>query len=327
MPDLYVLGLDVGGTSTRVVLATTDGVPVGHGRAGGGNPVTYGVADAATAITAAVGRALGDTDPQRVAGAVVGLAGGTTHEALAREVVARVWAHHGMRCAVRIVGDTVVAYAAGTPAPDGTVIIAGTGAVAARISNRRLARLVDGHGWLLGDLGSGFWLGREAVRAALAALEERGPATPLTTAVLGALVGRDAPADPRAAVAAVIARVHADRPVALSRLAPLVTAAAADGDPVGCGIVAAGAAHLVDDLGPLRTVDDPSPIVLAGGLLTADTPVAIAVRATVGRRWPGAPVAVAVDGAAAAAWLAAVDVAGLSNAGAAALHGRLVPTI
>ncbi|WP_435822210.1 BadF/BadG/BcrA/BcrD ATPase family protein [Actinacidiphila alni] len=42
---------------------------------------------------------------------------------------------------------------------------------------------MDGHGWLLGDEGSGFWLGNRAVRAALEALDGRGPWTTLVDRV------------------------------------------------------------------------------------------------------------------------------------------------
>ncbi|MFC9686140.1 hypothetical protein ACFTZL_41170, partial [Streptomyces sp. NPDC056948] len=45
---------------------------------------------------------------------------------------------------------------------------------------------VDGDGWLLGDDGSGFWIGRAAVRAALRMADGRGAPT-----VLAELVGRE----------------------------------------------------------------------------------------------------------------------------------------
>ena len=65
------------------------------------------------------------------------------------------------------------------------------------------------------------------------------------------------------------------------------------------------------------------PVVLGGGLLTGDTPLAAAVRAELARRWPAAPLRTAGDGAAAAAWLAARDLPEVTDP--AALHARLVP--
>lgn len=58
-------------------------------------------------------------------------------------------------------------------------------------------RDVDGHGWLPGDAGSAFWLGRAAVQAALAALaaiEGHREPTALLAAVTAALLP-EAPAD------------------------------------------------------------------------------------------------------------------------------------
>ena len=67
--------------------------------------------------------------------------------------------------------------ASGTSAPRGAVLIAGTGTIAAWIADGEVTHRIDGHGWLVGDDGSGFWLGRQAVRAVLAELDGRGEPT------------------------------------------------------------------------------------------------------------------------------------------------------
>lgn len=60
----------------------------------------------------------------------------------------------------------------------GAVVAAGTGAVTLAVGPAKVAR-VDGWGHLLGDLGAGFWIGREALSAVLAAYDGRGPETAL----------------------------------------------------------------------------------------------------------------------------------------------------
>ena len=75
--------------------------------------------------------------------------------------------------------DIEAAFAAGSAAPDGTVLIAGTGAVAAAVRDFGVRRRQDGHGYLLGDRGSAFWIGSRAARAALAALDGTGEPTAL----------------------------------------------------------------------------------------------------------------------------------------------------
>lgn len=60
----------------------------------------------------------------------------------------------------------------------GAVVAAGTGVVTLAVGAQRSAR-VDGWGYLVGDAGSGYWIGRAALDAALRAYDGRGPATAL----------------------------------------------------------------------------------------------------------------------------------------------------
>jgi glucosamine kinase len=165
-----------------------------------------------------------------------------------------------------------VAFAAGTEATTGSVLVAGTGAVAARIDGGRLVATAGGHGWLLGDEGSGFWLGREAVRATLHALDAGDPPGALGEAVLSTLP------DPGGGRAALVQQAYAQSPVALSSLAPLVTAAHDAGDPVAGRIVLAAIDHLVALFGRLPDPQPREPVVLAGALTERGTPIGHALR-------------------------------------------------
>src|SRR5436305_8154 len=69
---------------------------------------------------------------------------------------------------------------------------AGTGAGAAVIDDGALVRRADGYGWLVGDEGSGVWIGTEAVRAALRAYDGRGAPTTLAESVPRLLLGEAA---------------------------------------------------------------------------------------------------------------------------------------
>lgn len=64
----------------------------------------------------------------------------------------------------------------------GAVIAAGTGVVTLAVGPQKITR-VDGWGYIMGDAGSGYWIGREALDAAMRAYDGRGPATALTDAV------------------------------------------------------------------------------------------------------------------------------------------------
>ncbi|PZF85820.1 N-acetylglucosamine kinase [Micromonospora deserti] len=325
MSDTVVVGLDVGGTSTRAAALTLAGRRLGTGCAGGGNPTSHGAERAAAELLAALRQALADVDPARVRAGTIGLAGAARllADPAGRDTFDRAWREAGLRCPYTVHGDALVAYASGTASPDGTVLIAGTGAIAAQVRDLRLDRVADGHGWLLGDAGSGFWLGREAVRRLLADLDRGRTPGQLTAAVLAELLGSAEVADrPRDTVDTVIQAVTRRPPVELARLAPLVVAAAQAGEPVAAGLIAEAAAHLAESVTRIRPVDADSPIVLGGGLLTGDTPLAAGVRGEIGRRWPAAPLRSAGDGAAAAAWLAARDLPEVTDPGH--LHARLV---
>ncbi|TMR31891.1 hypothetical protein ETD85_24135, partial [Nonomuraea zeae] len=165
--DMYVvLGVDAGGTSSRAALFTPAGSEVRRGHAGGANPGALGMEQAAANLSAAVTAALAGS--YQVAGVVVGLAGSPE---LCAGLAGRVFRDLLPEAVpVGVVGDIVTAFAAGTAAPSGTVLISGTGAIAAKIIDHVPVETADGFGWQLGDEGSAFWLGRAAARATICLL-------------------------------------------------------------------------------------------------------------------------------------------------------------
>jgi glucosamine kinase len=317
--DMHVvLGVDAGGTSCRAALFTPEGSLVRRGNAGGANPGTLGMERAAAQLTAAVRSTLTGIDVSQVRAVVAGIAGEPEQcAALMGQVFGRLLAGAGETVPVRTVGDIVTAFASGTAEPSGSVLISGTGAIAAKIIDREKVATADGFGWLLGDEGSAFWLGRAAARATIRALA----ATPAPPDGLVALVARQlAPeglgGDP---VARLAAAVHAQPPLALAELAPLVSRAAAEGDPAAAVIVSEAAGHLVTTL---RSVHESGPVVLAGSVLTSAGPVREAVTELLLKS--GTSAVTAGDAAGAAAWLAARPFLGPREA--EARHPRFVHT-
>jgi N-acetylglucosamine kinase-like BadF-type ATPase len=298
--DALVLGGDLGGTATRVLVAGADGRECGRGVAGAGNPVSH-PAGAAEALGHALRAALTGLDPGRVKASVLGVAGVS---ALRTPPVAarfgQVWAGAGLTCDPGYAPDLEVAFAAGTAEPDGSVLVAGTGATAGAVLDRRLARTADGHGWLLGDDGSGFWLGREAVRAALHTLDAGEPPGRLVGSVLREL---DAGGPGERRRDRVIQAVNSRPGVELSALAPLVSAAYRDGDPQARSIVERAAAALLATLGRIRDPAETTPVVLAGSLTGDGSPVGSTLRRLLPARFAG-PVLPARSGVGGAAWLA-----------------------
>ncbi|SDP69305.1 BadF-type ATPase [Streptomyces sp. cf386] len=299
----YVVGLDAGGTRTRALLAPAhDGDPEGEGVGGPGNALTVPGHD----LTEHLAEALAHAVPEGLRGRVVAVAGGFAGASrTAPDEPGRVKAHAALTVALSRLGidaDSVeihsdieagFASAPGHPA-DGLALVAGTGAVAARITARACTTTAGGDGWLLGDDGGGFWIGREAVRVALRMADGRGAPTALAASVGRALgvPGDVLPGDvpgpygegrPYAAGHWTRARREAYRmhllpavmgrpPVALAEFAPLVAEAARHQDAVAAGILGTAADHLT---GYVRALE-PRPgerVVATGGLLGPDGPL------------------------------------------------------
>jgi glucosamine kinase len=281
-----VLGVDAGGTRTRTMLATADtmsGAPgdgvLGTGAAGPGNALSVPPDRLTDHLRQAIGAAAPPEARPGIRVVVAGLAGCS---GLPGDPGTRV-ATAALRAALRdleigprtlsVHSDTEIAFAAAPGAPtDGLVLVAGTGAVAARLSGGITTATADGNGWLLGDEGSGYWIGHRAVRAALAALDGRGEATLLTAAVRGHYLG-DRPADPPATPNAaqeirdrLVRAVH-ERPVLeLAALSPRVAAAARRGDSVAVRLLAEAVERLAATLESLHPVAGET-LVTTGGLL------------------------------------------------------------
>ncbi|MCX2183041.1 ATPase [Streptomyces sp. SKN60] len=264
-----VVGIDAGGTRTRARCAdAATGTALGEGTGGPGNALSVPAEELVRHLAEALRGALPPGAGGAVGAVVAGFAGGgpgggaERAGAALRAALAEVGA-----APARIVvhGDAEVAFAAGPGTPaDGLVLIAGTGAAGARVVGRRLASAVDGDGWLLGDAGSGFWLGREALRAVLRALDGRGPATALS--------------DPVAALCGGLAKerlvgwAYAAHPVRLAGLSPLVVDAAAAGDAVATGLLDRAADELTVTVRALLPRPG-EPLVVTGGLLGPGGPL------------------------------------------------------
>jgi N-acetylglucosamine kinase-like BadF-type ATPase len=304
-----VLGGDLGGTSTRIVIADHEGNVVGRGAAAGGNPTSH-PATAAANFGQAIHQALAGLDPSLVSTAVIGAAGGSAlSNPGVRAQFDAVWTGAGLVCEADYIGDLEVAFASGTPEPDGTVLIAGTGSAAGLVRDHRLTRTADGHGWLLGDDGSGFWLGREAMRSLLRALDLGEPIGLLGEEVVKALLPDR---DPGAVAQRegydllrddLVRTVNARPPVLLAELARTVVSAYDQNDKTAHAIVKRAAELLTETVSRLRTTSDNGPLVLAGSVAGESSPVGRLLRQSIHEHFDG-EVLTARDGVGGATWLA-----------------------
>lgn len=182
MSILHFLGVDAGGTKTEAVVVDGAGQPLGWARAGPGNPVRVGPERACAAIEAAIRGALAAADlpGEAVAGACLGVAGGQYH----RAALAHAGKRAGLRCPIRVVGDAQIAFAAAIRQPYGVVVISGTGSSAWGVNPQGQAARASGWGYLIGDEGSAYDLGRQGIMAGLRAADGRDRPTQLLPRLL-----------------------------------------------------------------------------------------------------------------------------------------------
>lgn len=188
MPSEFVLGVDGGGTWTRCVVMNLKGEVVSTGRAGPSNPITIGVEDAVANILEAVDIAQKDAGVSEFNASVLGLAG-IARSYLRDEIKSRLPEIYGESM---LVSDARSALAGATGCKPGVVVIAGTGSIAYGINKAGLEARAGGWGWRLGDEGSGYTIGNNAVIAALRAFDESGPSTVLLEWILNKLGLSDA---------------------------------------------------------------------------------------------------------------------------------------
>lgn len=263
------LAVDAGGTSTRAVVVDEAGRCRGYGRSSGGNPTSAGLPAAAAAVAAAARAALeaAGSEPASMRSILLAHAGASGDGF--RRAIGQQLAASGFRGSVDTTGDLLALFASGTPETHGAALIAGTGAIGGAVQGGAIARLVDGTGWLLGDAGSGFWIGHRVARAVTDDLDGGAP-TRLTAALLARLGLDD---DDRTLVdgrprvlGRLILNLYELRPVQLSALAPLAFEHAAS-DDVAARIVGEAVAALAVLLRRVRRAQAQGPLVFGGSVL------------------------------------------------------------
>ncbi|MFJ4521674.1 N-acetylglucosamine kinase [Streptomyces sp. NPDC088810] len=211
--------------------------------------------------------------------AVVGAAGfATLGDALRAELPGALARELGVR-AVALAADAVTAYVGALGPRPGAVLAAGTGLIAVGTDLTGWRR-ADGWGHLLGDCGSGAWIGRAGLEAALRAHDGRdGGSAPLLACAeeqFGPVRGLPGLLYPRT-----------DRAAVLASFAPRVAACAAQ-DPVAADILRTAARHMADSAAAVCPADGAPEVALTGGLFKMGDPLLVPLREELARRLPHA---------------------------------------
>jgi glucosamine kinase len=259
---IWIGGVDAGGSHTEA--AVGDASPRIRARARGPSgavrPGELDVAADTIAVTVeGATTAAGAWLP--LAALVVGAAGAGEPDVRDQLIAAL----RGRRLADRILvtTDATVAFESVFPTAPGIVLLAGTGSIALARTRAGAWHRAGGLGWRIGDEGSGYALGRDAIAAA------GGSPDSGLAAALARAAGLHGPS-------ALPAWVEESSPADIAALAPAVIAAAGEGDAEAGRLVSGAAedlAALVTSLVPHLGGPEAIPVALGGGLLDAGGPV------------------------------------------------------
>ncbi len=259
-----IIGIDGGGTGSRATLADAGGIPVVETTGGPLNP--YALSSGAfeynlrrlceDLLQKAGARA------ERITSVGAGMAGVRTPEERTpvERLLSGIFPNAGR---LRVTHDLGIALRGATSDGEGVMIVAGTGS-AAHGRWRGRETFVGGWGQMLGDEGSGYEIGIQALRAVVQAEDGRSEGTALRDAILNRL-GLQVPRD-------LVSWCAGASKAGIAALAKIVLTCAGVGDRPSLNILDQGAAEIArmasTAIRRLKADGDRVEVALGGGLMT-----------------------------------------------------------
>lgn len=262
---MYYMGIDGGGSNLRVAIIDSTTHVISRSQYSTANPGVIGHEVAKERIQTAITETIKQANVPGLTSIALGIAGASTEhsEAWLREVV------RGVLPTVPVVpsSDLEIALVGAHGRREGILLLAGTGSAAYGVSTDGRPVQIGGWGYIMGDEGSGYWIGLRALRAITRAADGRSAPSVLTQQILAALSlngSRD--------LIHWLYGSDEQKNVAIARLAPTVMRAASAGDHVALQIIERAADELILLCQTaIERLKLPSPkVAFAGGLLQED---------------------------------------------------------
>lgn len=232
------LGIDGGGTKTRCLILDEQGNVRGTAISGASKPDAVDLDTGRANLQQALLAASQDCGGIDVVDTMFFGIGGVISDA-DQQVIMRMLDGLPLRPAVPIGidHDIRVALAGGAAGQPGIALIAGTGSSSYGRNQAGDSWRSGGWGYLIDDLGSGYFLGQQALTAIVRAQDGRGPETALVAPILNALGLHN--------INELMHRIYHPYPdyASIGALAPIVTALAED-DAIARGIIDHGCNEL-----------------------------------------------------------------------------------
>lgn len=252
----YYLGIDGGGTKTEFWLTDGEGFLLASCVLGASNPNDIGL-DATCALLAQGVYAVTDGYDRSAISVFAGIAGAGVADN-ASHIRQHLYSLGFARTDCK--SDVYSSLAACLGQSDGIAVIMGTGSVAYAQHCGEILR-AGGYGYLFGDAGSGFALGRDAILAALQAEDGSGAPTLLHDLVSNACG--------KACVLDALSDFYSSGKAGIARYAPLIFQAYVKNDAVAAEILSRNISAIADLIRTIGARMDQSSVrvVLCGGLM------------------------------------------------------------
>lgn len=259
----YLIGIDGGGTNSRLIAVSEEGQVLGRSRGRSTNLESNSIATVKEHLNNLIRKAITDNGLRLkdCAALCIGTAGVDTERARLRYEGLLATMDWGIPC--RAVNDVVIALYAQTQGAPGLMILAGTGSIAYGIDREGRQWRCGGFGHIVADEGSGYWVAREGATAALRAFDRSGPPTRLTEDIRQKLNFQE--------FDEILEFVYGKNKSDLAQLSHVVTHAEAQGDPIAQDIMQRAELELVrmtaGVIEELKMGDDAYPMIFGGGFL------------------------------------------------------------
>lgn len=263
---MLYLGIDAGASSTKWALLDREGMV----KEGTSLPMDGHInrEESKTRMITVLKEIEAVAHPQKVTAIYAGITGiSETVEGAAATV--EIFRSIFGKARLELVTDIELGYRAHLDLGEGIFLYAGTGSIALHIDRNKEIIRVGGWGYLLGDEGGGYWIGREAIRRVLFHIESQSPIAPNSfedriLTFIDCLDWKD-----------IKSFVYSHERSKTASIARHVVELAQQGDTTALEILQEAAGYLANLVWRLEKNlgGDKKPVIFAGGLSTGDNPL------------------------------------------------------
>lgn len=260
---MITLGVDVGGTRSKWAVAV-DGKLEQTGEA---EPLKKHLfLEAETHSFESLCREIKILVPEldRVSMGITGVLRNTEQQETAIRVISKVW--ELSLTGISVMSDIELSYASQFQDSDGILISAGTGSIAAFRDKSGDISFIGGKGYMIGDEGSGYWIGAEGIRRSIRFFEENDHDEALGSALkqfYGILNWREV----------LPIAYSAQGRSQIARAAQTVSNAAESGSKLAIEIIEIAVGDLARLYGLARRVSDADELRVIGGVLSKNSQI------------------------------------------------------